>query len=132
MEVKSRLIHQSRISYIPTTMPVDFYGFSNGNVMVVYSRFYEKYYDHSELEFVFALHEEFFYDYENDKLLFKEDTKKLISILPEMVDKPEPKIKILKVYRSINSYRQAQTALNKFITYSKCNLENGQTQLAQY
>lgn len=118
MEVKSRLIHQSRISYLPTTMLVNFYGFSNGNVMVVYSRCYEKYFDHSELEFVFALHKEFLYDYENDKLKLKEDIKESFALLPEMVDKPEPSIKILKVYRSINSYSQAQVALNKFVTYS--------------
>jgi hypothetical protein len=118
MKVKSRLIHQSRISNLPTSMPVNFYGFSNGNVMVVYSRCYEKYFDRSELEFVFALHEEFFYDYENHKLKFKEDVKESISLHPEMIDIPEPSIKILKVYRSINSYSQAQVALNKFVTYS--------------
>lgn len=118
MEVKSRLIHQSRISYLPTTMPVNFYGFSNGNVMVVYSRFYEKSFDNSELEFVFALHEEFFYDYENHKLRLKDDIKESISLLPEMVDIPEPNIKILKVYRSINSYSQAQVALDKIVTCS--------------
>lgn len=118
MEVKSRLIHQSCISYLPTTMPVNFYGFSNGNVMVVYSRCYEKYFDRSELEFVFALHEDFFYDYEKDKLILKDGINESITLLPEMVDIPEPSIKILKVYRSINSYSQAQVALDKFVTYS--------------
>jgi hypothetical protein len=118
MEVKSRLIHQFRISYLPTTMPVNFYGFSNGNVMVVCSRFYEKSFDHSELEFVFALHEEFFYIYENHKLKLKEDVNDSISLHPEMIDIPEPSIKILKVYRSINSYSQAQMALDKFVTCS--------------
>jgi hypothetical protein len=117
MEVKSRLIHQSRISYLSTKMPVNFYGFSNGDVMIVYSRSYEKYFDHSALEFVFALHKEFYYDYENDKLKLKEDIKESITLLPEMVDIPEPSIKILKVYRSINSYSQAQVALKKLVTY---------------
>ena len=44
-----------------------------------------------------------------------------ISFPIEMVDKPDPIIKILKVYRSINSYSQAQVELYKFVTYS--NLE---------
>jgi hypothetical protein len=131
MEDKSKLIHQSRISYLPTTMPVDFYGFPNGNVMVVYSRFYEKYFDHSELEFVFALHEEFIYDYKNDKLLLKEDSKKSNPLLPEMIDKPEPKIKILKVYRSINSYSQAKKTLNEFAICSNVHFGDEKAQLAQ-
>jgi hypothetical protein len=118
MKVKSRLIHQSRLSYLPTTMPVNFYGFSNGNVMIVYSRSYEKCFDRSELEYVFALHEEFCYDYENHKLKLKEDMKGSISFPIEMVDKPDPIIKILKVYRSINSYSQAQVELYKFVTCS--------------
>jgi hypothetical protein len=86
--------------------------------MIVYSRSYEKYFDRSALEFVFALHEEFLYDYENHKLRLKEDMKESIFLPLEMVDKPDPNIKILKVYRSINSYSQAQVELYKFVTCS--------------
>ena len=116
MELKAKLIHRACASYLATSLPVNFYGLPNGNICLVYSRFYEISFDRSELEFVFALHDEFYYDYEKSLLFIinSEGEKKFVR--DEMVDKPEPKIRIIKVARSLNSYNDAQKNLNEMIS----------------
>ncbi|MBN2636172.1 MAG: hypothetical protein JXR61_07875, partial [Prolixibacteraceae bacterium] len=108
---KPRLIHKTHMTYLPTTLPVNFYGFPDGKVYLIYSRFYEINFDKSGLEFVFAEHEEFYYDYNSDKLILKNNVQKHFQFSPEQVDKPDPIIKVIKVYRSINSYNEAQKIL---------------------
>lgn len=111
MKPKARLIHKTYMTYLPTTLPVNFYGLPDGKVYIIYSRFYEINFDSSGLEFVFAVHEEFLFDYKNEKLLSANLPQQ--PLIAEMVDKPEPRIKILKVYRSFNSYGQAQNFLDE-------------------
>ena len=112
METKARLIHKTNMSYLPTSLPVNFYGLPDGNIYLVYSRFYEVDFNRSGQEFVFAVHEEFSYDFDSDKLYLQSGNEKLFPVFPEMVDKPEPKIKIFKVYRNFKSYSEAQKHLN--------------------
>ena len=112
MVSKARLILGTSASYLATRLPVNFYGLPDGKVCLIYSRFCDYNSETSGLEFVFALHEEFFYDYERD-LLFTVDNKgekRLIS--HEMVDKQDPKIKIIKVAHNLNSFGEAQKILN--------------------
>ncbi len=113
MKQNARLIHKTFTSYLPTTLPVSFYGLPDGNIYVIYSRFYEIDFDHSGLEFVFARHEEFVYDYTGQKLMLADSQEKRAPITEEVVDKPEPKIKIFKVSRSLKSYSEAQLVLNE-------------------
>jgi hypothetical protein len=100
------------MSYLPTAFPAHFYGMPNGNVYMIYSRFYDIKFGESGLEFVFALHKEFSYDYEKEKILPTNNIKKTSPIFAESIDKPHPKIKILKINRGINSYGEALNVLN--------------------
>ena len=108
-----KLIYRSNMTYLTSIIPVQFYGLPDGKVYVIYSRFYEIEFDRSYLEFVFAEHKEFSYDYENEKLIPHDSAKRKAPIYNEMVDKPDPKIKILNIYRNINSYAEACAELNK-------------------
>jgi len=56
------------MTYLPSKTPVQFYGLPDGKVYLIYTRFYEVKYDRTYLEYVFAEHKEFSYDYENDRL----------------------------------------------------------------
>ena len=118
MESKARLIHRTYLTYLPTTLPVNFYGLPDGKVYIIYSRFYEINFNNSGLEFVFAVHEEFLFDYKNEKLLTVTPLGQPINAV--LVDKPEPKIKILKVYRNVNTYSQAQKLLNEIAHKMNC------------
>jgi hypothetical protein len=113
MEIFAKLIHKSFVSYLPTKFPVQFYGLPDGKVYIIYARFYEIKFQRSGLEFILAEHQEFSYLYEEEKLVStgNQDTKK--PVYSELVDKPNPKIKILKVNREFNSFADAFAQLNK-------------------
>lgn len=113
MEIFAKLIHKSFVSYLPTNFPVQFYGLPDGKVYIIYARFYEIKFQRSGLEFILAEHQEFSYNYEEEKLITfgNQDTKK--PVYAELVDKPNPKIKILKVNREFNSFAEAFAQLNK-------------------
>ncbi|KAF0237746.1 MAG: hypothetical protein FD181_1611 [Prolixibacteraceae bacterium] len=113
MEIFAKLIHKSFVTYLPTNFPAQFYGLPDGKVYIIYARFYEIKFQRSGLEFVLAEHQEFLFNYEEDKLIAfgNQDTKK--PVYAELVDKPNPKIKILKVNREFNSFAEAFAQLNK-------------------
>ncbi len=113
MESFVKLIHQSSMTYLPSKTPVQFYGLPDGKVYLIYTRFYEIKFDRTYLEYVFAEHKEFSYDFENEKLIPHEKPKLNSPVYYESVDKPNPKIKILKIYRNINSFSEARALLNR-------------------
>jgi hypothetical protein len=112
MESFAKLIHKSNITYLPTKLPVQFYGLPDGKVYLIYARFYEIEFDRTYLEYVFAEHKEFSYDYTNEKLVPNDIAKRDEPVYNELVDKPEPKIKILMIQRNLNSFAEACTQLN--------------------
>ena len=113
MKSFAKLIHKTCMSYLPTAFPAHFYGMPNGKVYLIYSRFYDVKFGMSGLEFVFAIHKEFSYDYEEEKILAADKIRNKSLIFSESVDKPDPKIQILKINRGLNSYGEALSFLNK-------------------
>jgi hypothetical protein len=113
MEIFAKLIHKSFVSYLPTKFPVQFYGLPDGKVYIIYARFYEIKFQRSGLEFILAEHQEFSYQYEEEKLVSTGNQAAKKAIYSELVDKPNPKIKILKVNREFNSFADAFAQLNK-------------------
>lgn len=113
MENFAKLIYKSHITYLPTNFPVQFYGLPDGKVYIIYARLYEIKFQRSGLEFVLAEHLEFSFNYDEEKLTTHGNDNSKKTIYSELVDKPNPKIKILKVNREINSFAQAFVLLNK-------------------
>lgn len=113
MEPLGKLIYKTQLSNLPTSLPVYFYGLPDGKVYLIYSRFYEVNFSRTDLEFVIAVHKEFTFDFENEELF----SVVLNDIIPpplyKIVDKADSKIKILKVYRNLNSYSDATAKLYK-------------------
>ena len=113
MEIFVKLIHQANMTYLPTKLPAQFYGLPDGKVYLIFPRFYEIKFDRTYLEYVMAEHKEFSYDYENEKLIPLNHPRKNAPVYNEMVDKPEPQIKILKIYRNLTSFAQTRALLNR-------------------
>jgi len=113
MKNYAKLIHKSNITFLPTNFPVQFFGLPDGKVYLIYARFYEIKFDRSDLEFVLAEHAEFFYNYDDEKLFLFGNQGVQKPMYSEMVDKMNPKIKILKVNREFNSFAEAFIQLNK-------------------
>ncbi len=113
MDTFVKLIHQANMTYLPTKLPAQFYGLPDGKVYLIFPRFYEIKYDRTYLEYVMAEHKEFSYDYEKGKLIPHTLSRKSAPVYNEMVDKPEPQIEILKIYRNLTSFAQARALLNR-------------------
>lgn len=113
MERAAKLIHKTDMTYLPTAFPAHFYGMPDGKVYIVYSRFYEVKFGETGVEFVFAEHKEFSYDYLYEKIIPCNSTNNKTAIFAETLDKPNPKINIIKINRSLNSYGEALIFLNK-------------------
>ena len=111
MDTVVKLIYKSNMSYLPTQLQVQFYGLPDGKVYVIYARFYEIKFDRTHLEFVLAEHKEFSYDFEKGELIPKNLSGRKSPVYEEMVDKPNPKIEILNIYRNINSFKDAEELL---------------------
>ena len=113
MQSIAKLIHRTYASYLPTAFPAHYYGMPNGKIYVVFSRFYEIKFGGSGLEFVFAIHKEFKYDYEKDIIIPKKKFNIKTPVFAELLDKPDLKINVVKVCRDLNSYGEAINLLNK-------------------
>lgn len=105
MNTVAKLIHQSNMTYIPTNLPVRFYGLPDGKVYLLYARFFLAKAERTDIEFVLAVHDEFYFDYEKDVLIPKSVSR--YPVYREMVDKPNPMFHILQVNREMKSYDEA-------------------------
>lgn len=112
MQTLAKLIHRTNASYLPTAFPAHYYGMPNGRIYVIYSRFYEIRFRGSGLEFVFAVHKEFKYDYEKEIIMPRKKFGIETPIFAESIDKPNSKINIIKICRGLNSYSEAINLLN--------------------
>lgn len=113
MQNLAKLIHKTYASYLPTAFPAHYYGMPNGRIYVIYSRFYEIRFGGSGLEFVFAVHKEFKYDYEKEIVMPRKKYNIKTPVFSEQVDKPDSKINIVKICRGLNSYGEAINLLNR-------------------
>ncbi|MDX8340489.1 hypothetical protein SLH46_14905 [Draconibacterium sp. IB214405] len=105
MKLLSKLIHKSYMTFLPTHYPVHFYGLPDGKVYLCFARFYEMGFGKTDMEFVFARHNDFGYNYENEVLV--PCTEFRAPVYNEMVDNPDPDITILEVRRDIETYPKA-------------------------
>lgn len=113
MQTTAKLIHRATASYLPIAFPALYYGMPNGRIYVVYSRFYEVRFEGSGLEFVFAIHKEFKYDYDNEVVIPRKKYSLDVPVFNEMVDKPDMELNVVKICRGLNSYGEAINLLNK-------------------
>ena len=114
MDSTAKLIHRTDMTYLPTAFPAHYYGMPDGKIYLVFSRFYKVKFGETGngVEFVFAEHKEFSYDYQNEKIIPYNKNEIGGTIFSETVDKPNPKINIFKIERNLSSYGEAFIFLN--------------------
>lgn len=113
MKAHAILLYKSYMTYFTTSLPVYFYGLPDNKIYSIYARFYEIDFNNSGLEFVFAEQEDFTINYETGQICTREFVKIDLSGFKEIVDRPDPRLKILKVLRNLETYSDAQTILNQ-------------------
>jgi hypothetical protein len=99
------------MTYLPTSLPVYFYGMPEDRIYLIYSRFYDINFYKSGMEFVIAQHEDFSFDYMSGQIITSHFGKIDVDGFMEMIDRPEQRIKILKVHRNLESYADALNLL---------------------
>lgn len=112
----AKLIYRTNATYLPTVFPAHYYGMPNGKIYLFFSRFYEAAIGNTGLEFVFAEHKEFAYNYENETIFPLSEPEQKLPVFEECVDCPRSKIKVFSISRFLKSYAQAQAFLNKHAT----------------
>jgi hypothetical protein len=112
MKQIAKPIYQTSASYLSTPFQVQYYGLPNGKIWFIFSRFYKSELGNAGVEFVFALHKEFYFDYENETVLKPGNLLHPTAVFPELVDKPGLEYEEIKVARDINTYAEALNLLN--------------------
>lgn len=113
MKTFARLVYQTYTTYLPTVFQAQYYGMPNGKIYLVFSRFYKGAFNKSGLEFVFAEHNDYSYDYEKDTILPTKKEKQKSPIFAEHIDSPKARFNIFTISRKLKSYGEALTLLNK-------------------
>jgi hypothetical protein len=117
MKPVAKLIHKTYASYLPTGFPAHYYGMPNGKIFLVFSQFYEADFGKTGLEFIFAEHKDFTFDYDNELLISKRKKMRGLPVFAEHLDYPRAKYNILHVKRGLRSYAEAQHLLNQQATH---------------
>ncbi len=113
MKTKAMLLYKSYMTYFPTSLPVYFYGMPDDKIYLIYARFYDINFNKSSLEFVFAEQEDISINYETGQIITREYLKIDLNDFKEFVDRPDPRLKIVNVFRNLDTYTEAQVILNE-------------------
>lgn len=112
MKQIAKQIYQTSASYLPTPFQVQYYGMPNGKIWFIFSRFCKSEVGNAGIEFVFAQHKEFYFDYEKETVLKPGNLMHPTAVFPELVDKPELQYEEIKVSRDIKTYAEALNLVN--------------------
>lgn len=111
MKPFAKLIHKTYASYLPTAFPAHYYGMPNGKIYLVFSRFYKSTFGKTDVEFVFAEHKDFYFDYDKEEVVTC-TKQEICTVFAENVDQPRAQIDVLSINRDFNSYGEAQVFIN--------------------
>lgn len=113
MELSYRLLHKSNNTQLQTSQPVYFYGLPDERIYIIYARFYEISFSKSGLEFVFAILEDYNYDFDSGKIMDANFIEINLLDFQNRLETSDFQIKIHKSYRNIKSFLEVQKKLNK-------------------
>ena len=113
MKSLAKFIYQTYATYLPTVFPAQYYGMPNGKIYLVFSRFYKVAFEKSGLEFVFAEHQDYSFDYISETILPSNKSQKRTRVFAEQVDTPKTKFNIFSTSRELRSYGEALAFLNR-------------------
>lgn len=113
MKPFAKLIHNTHLSYLPTAFSAQYFGMPNGRIYLVYSRSYEVDKGRPGMEFVFAVHKDFYYNYELETVIPIQTNNDSVPVFAESIDKPDSQIHIFKIQRNLNSFGEAQILINQ-------------------
>lgn len=112
MKTKARLIYKSVNTCFQTFLPVYFYGMTDGNMIILFTRYKSNDPRNTKQEWVLALHLDFSYDYESDTIFTNGLQKIGIEEFMELADDLEQRVKTIRTFGDFSSNAEAQKYFN--------------------
>jgi hypothetical protein len=117
-----KILYSTGISYLPTQLNVMFCGSPDGQVYVVFGRFYKDSLNRRRIEYVIARHQEFRYNYNTETIFYSFGTVLNQPVQKELLDKTNPSIEIIKIHRDVHSLYAAVKKFDESITNNNMDL----------
>ena len=124
MILKSRLIYTSENTCFHTSLPVHFYGLTNGKIVVLFTANKHDFPFTSTLKWVISEHIDFSYDYETNTIFTNGYQEVGIDEFMDLADNLEQRIKTLATYGSFSSGTEAL----QYFNINALNMLNSQNQ----
>jgi hypothetical protein len=105
------LLHSAITNYLPTSLPAQFFGMPNGSILIVFARFHDVGPQKNGVEFVFAKHLEFRFDYREKKVI--ETASNIYTSHFERLDKPYPLFEEIEVHTNLTNFSAAQKRVHE-------------------
>lgn len=124
MKLKSRLLYKSENTCFHTSLPVHFFGLSNGKMVVLFTANKHDFPFNSTLKWVISEHLDFSYDFEGNTILTNGYQKVEIDEFMDLADNLEQRTKTIATYGSFSSGTEAL----QYFNINALNMLNSQNQ----
>ena len=112
MKLQARLIYKSQYTCFQTSLPVYFYGLSNGKVVVLFASSKTDFAYDTAVKWIMAEHFDFMYDFENNKIFTTDNDEIGIDEFMLFADNLEQRIRILATFGNFSNKTEAQQYFN--------------------
>jgi hypothetical protein len=124
MKLKSRLLYKSENTCFHTSLPVHFFGLSNGKMVVLFTANKHDFPFTSTLKWVISEHMDFSYDYEANTIFTNGFQEVGIDEFMDLADNLEQRIKTIATYGSFSTGTEAL----QYFNINALNMLNSQIQ----
>lgn len=115
MKELSKLISKSNMTYLPTSLPVYFYGMPDNRIYLIYSGTFDLNLVR-DFEYVFGYFEDINYEYLTGKIYYLNCLLPNNSDFTDLINRPQIRYKIIGSCRNIESMRDAVKVMESLST----------------
>jgi hypothetical protein len=112
MKLQARLIYKSHFTCFQTSLPVYFYGMTNGKVVILLASNKTDFAYDTSVKWILAEHIDFQYDFESRKIFTADDDEISINEFMLFADNLEQRINVLATFGNFSSNDDAQKYFN--------------------
>lgn len=131
MKLQARLIYKSQFTCFQTSLPVYFYGLSNGKVVVLFASNKTDFAYDTTIKWVVAEHFDFVYDFETNEIFTSGDEKISLEEFTLFADNLEQRIKVNAIFGNFSTSADAQKYFNQNV-FNMLLLQNQEKYAVEY
>jgi hypothetical protein len=131
MKLQTRLIYKSQYTCFQTSLPVYFYGLSNGKVVVLFASSKTDFAYDTTIKWILAEHFDFMYDFETNEIFTSSDEKISLEEFTLFADNLEQRIKVNAIFGNFSTSADAQKYFNQNV-FNMLLLQNQEKYAVEY